>query len=82
MARVTMLWFGGVNYATPGESDAETFRTLKDAKDAFWRRADFDPYYPCVEAPEAHIWYGKEVGDYPDLVLSLGPKGAVRCERA
>ena len=79
--KVTMLWFGGSNYATPDENDAEQFRTLQAAKDAFWRRADFDPYYPCVESPEAQIFLGDAVTDYPDYLMTMGPRGGVRVER-
>lgn len=80
--RVTMLWYGGTSYAAPSAEDAEHFSSLKSAKNTFWHRADFDPRYPCVESPEAHIFIGNAVADYPDFVLSLGPRGGVRCERA
>lgn len=82
MSRVTMLWYGGSSYAAPTMDDGEVFRSFKSAKDAFWSRADFDPHYPCVESPEAHVFIGPEVTDYPDYILTLGPRGGVRVERA
>ena len=80
--KVMMMWHGGVNYAVPTADDAEEFPSLKAAKDAFWRRADFDPYYPCVDSPEAWIFIGNSVGDYPDRIMRLGKHGAVIVERA
>ena len=87
--RVTMFWHGGPSYAvfdTHNPEDAEEFASLRDARNAFWRRADFDRYYPCVDSPEAWILKGpagSNIGaEYPDFLLTLGPRGGVRCERA
>lgn len=88
--RVTMFFHGGSSYApfdTLDPRDAEEFATLAAAKSAFESRADrSDPYYPCVESPAAWICKGpaaRNIGaEYPDLILTLGPRGAVRCERA
>lgn len=79
---VTMLWHGGSSYAVPTDEDAERFASLKEAKEEFWRRADYDPYYPCVENPEAWIFIGRTVGEYPDRIMRLGKRGAVVVERA
>jgi len=80
--RVTMLWHGGSNYAVPTEDDGETFASLKDAKAAFWRRADFDPRFPCVENSEAWIYFGGTVHDNgPDRILRIGTRGGVVVER-
>ena len=77
-----MLWYGGPSYAVGGWDDIERFSSIKAARDAFWSRADFDPYYPCVENPEAWIWYRAlppQNGDlYPDAVMTMGPRGGVR----
>ena len=79
-----MLWYGGVNYSVGGYDDIEEFSSLQDAKDSFWRRADFDPYYPCVEQPEAWIWFKTMPDDngdlYPDAVMTLGPRGGVHVD--
>lgn len=78
------LWYGGANYAPPNpERDLEEFDSLKAAKQAFLNRADFDPYYPCVdrELTEMHIYFDEYSEDGPDLVLFLGPKGGIRVER-
>ena len=79
------LWYGGSNYSAPDPSrDLETFASLQDAKDTFWRRADFDPHYPCVdeETAELHVYFGAEYNeDGPDRIVRMGPRGGVRAER-
>ena len=86
--KVTMFWHGGSNYAcfdTHDPKDAEEFDSLSAAKRSFESRADFDPYYPCVESPEAWIFNGSAESnlgaEYPDYVLTLGPRGGVQCSR-
>ena len=83
--RVYALWYGGSNYAAPEIKDREEFRSLQAAKDALWRRADFDPFYPCVddEACEMQVYRTDpaELADpYPDLIIKLGPRGGIRVE--
>jgi hypothetical protein len=85
---VTMMWHGGSGYSAPTMEDAEQFPSLKAAKDEFASRV-YDPYYPCVTqdtqdngGPSAWVFFGTEAGDYPDRLLSFGPRGAVVCERA
>ena len=86
--KVYVLWHGGSNYACPDvRRDIEEFSSLKSAKDSLQARADFDPYYPCVdsEACEMHIFLTDPRGtdqEYPDRVLRLGPRGGVICEQA
>ncbi len=79
--RVTMLWYGGSNYAAPDPvRDVEQFDSLRACREAFENRADFDPYYPCVESPEAHVFIGHHddlTDAYPDRILTLGKRGAV-----
>lgn len=89
MAKVTMFWHGGSSYAcfdVHSARDAEVFDSLADARRAFERRADFDPHYPCVESPEAWIFYGDShpvIGEeYPDRIIRLGKRGGVIVERA
>lgn len=80
------LFYGGSNYAAPNghdEQDIERFDSLKDAKDAFWRRVDFDPYYPCVDEDTAEmaVYFGTEYHENgPDRVIRLG-RGGVKVER-
>ena len=95
MANVVMFWHGGLSYAAPDTSDkrdAEQFDSLASAKRAFAARTN-DSYYPCVDGdtpddggPTAWVFIGrvKDVlgADYPDYVLSFGPRGGVICERA
>jgi hypothetical protein len=95
--RVTMFWHGGSGYAAPdmhSERDAEVFDSIADAKRAFAARADHDPYYPCVDdcspedsGPEAWLFFGKPSdhpilgAEYPDRLLSFGPRGGVVVSR-
>lgn len=85
MAKVAALWYGGSSYADPDpDRDLERFDSLQDAKRAFEARADFDPYYPCVdeETCEMHVYLGGEYHeDGPDRVLRIGKRGGVRVER-
>ena len=91
----TMFWHGGSSYAvfdTHNPRDAEEFRSIKDAKDAFWRRLG-DRYYPCVSdaipddgGPEAWLFLCPKrdaIGqDYPDRIIKFGPRGGVIVEPA
>lgn len=80
---ITAQYFGP-NLVAPEGNDVEHFSSLQDAKDALWRRADFDPYYPCQdESAEMVIWRGTltDVTDlYPDYRLYVGPKGGIKKE--
>jgi hypothetical protein len=82
---VTCLWYGGSNYSAPDpDRDLERFDTLNDAKAAFWRRADFDPQYPCVDEDrcEMHVYLGEYTGNGPDRIIKMGRRGGVIVERA
>lgn len=72
-------------YSTPYPDDYETFDSIKEAKEAFWRRCDFDPRFPCVdkEFAEMHLFFGlpAEQDCYPDRILTIGPRDGIRCER-
>jgi hypothetical protein len=85
---VYMEWFGGPSYAPPTQDDRERFESIKDAKEAFWRRSDYEPGFPCVEDSEALLYFAGRKGDndetggeYPDRRLTIGPRGGVRIER-
>ena len=90
---VWMLWSGGVNYSSPYPDQAERFSSLHAAVWEFSRRTEHESsYYPGaypepVDAggPSATITFGPQPpgGDfYPDRVLSFGPRGGVRVQRA
>ena len=78
---VTALWYGSSSYAAPTADDAETFPSLYQAVQTFQARADFDPEYPCVDGPAMLIFRGRSIGEYPDYVIELGPRGGVRIGR-
>ena len=93
--KVTMFWHGGVSYAcfdTHDPKDAEVFESIERAKRAFKNRA-WDRFYPCVDecepgegGPEAWLFFGDKHpvlgGDYPDRIMSFGPRGGVVVSRA
>ena len=62
--------------------DAEPHNTLKDATLAYKEVADeLDQYGQPIEA-SIHIAPSKlKIDEYPDYVLSLGPRGGVRVDR-
>ena len=85
--QVTWLWYGGSSYAPSLPEDAETFPSIIAAMDEFSSRFS-DPYFPCVYAdtpemggPSAWCFYGDDVGEYPDFIISCGPRGGVRRDR-
>ena len=81
--RYTAQYFGA-NLALPEGTEVEYFDSLQSAKNAFWRRTDFDPQYPCQDnSAEMLLWKGMllDVEDlYPDYRLYIGPKGGVNKE--
>ena len=83
--KVTAMWFGGSSYAVPYPDDVEHFDSLRAAKDAFWSRADFDPYYPCVDKDTTEMWISfgvHESIEYPDRIIKFGPRGGIVVEYA
>jgi hypothetical protein len=79
-----MLWYGGSNYANPELADAEKFPSVAAALHAFRIRAEGrDSYYPCVESSSALIYASDPAtmrDPYPDLRITMGPRGGVRKE--
>ena len=63
--------------------DAERYTTLAAAKDRFWMCAVELARYggPVVQATLHIAERRDEVVEYPDFVLSLGPRQGVRMER-
>lgn len=92
--KVSMLWYGGANYAPPMPEDLERFDSLRELTDELHSRRR-DPYYPCAYEPThydpdgrltiAHIYRGHDPLDadaYPDAVASIGPRGGIRIDPA
>ena len=92
--KVYGIFHGGCNYSqTITNRDVEEFRSIKQARDIFESRVDFDPYYPCVdESAEMLLFFSDPRNDetddeslidpgYPDMVLSMGPRGGVHILR-
>lgn len=86
--KVYGLWHGGSNYSQGGREDIETFDSLREARDAFERRASgTDSYYPGVsdETPEgggSEMWLWPEMPDndgdlYPWRTMTFGPRGGI-----
>ena len=84
--RVYGIFHGGHSYSTHWTvEDIEQFNSLHHAKETFWSRTDWDPYYPCTdESAEMWIFLADPVeGDilhsdlYPDRIINLGPRGGV-----
>lgn len=83
--KVWTQWWGGCNYAHPMRNDYEEFRSLKNAIANFQSRFT-DTYYPCVSEVDATMLVWKydptnERDPYPDLEITLGPRGGIRRER-
>lgn len=85
------LWYGGPSYAPSYHDEAEAFPSLRAAADEHWRReCGSDPYYPTVTDSETWLYGPFPAGtpresvsfDYPDRIITIGPRGGVRVERA
>ena len=63
--------------------EAERHATLRDAVAAFREVAnELGRYGQRIEASVHIAAKRSECDEYPDYVLSVGPRGGVRCERA
>lgn len=59
------------------------FDSISAAKDDFLSSArELDNYGQKFEASIHIADFLEEVAEYPDFVLSLGPKGGLKCQRA
>ncbi len=74
------LWYGGSSYGAPDPArDGETFNSIRQAGRILQAREDGDPYRPCVEGSEMHLYAGGVYHENgPDVVPTLGPRGGVR----
>jgi hypothetical protein len=62
--------------------EAKFFQSKGAAVDAFERTArELDRYGQKIEA-SLHLGNKDDLSEYPDFVLSLGPRGGLRVERA
>ena len=92
--KVYGIFHGGHSYSTYWTNrDVEQFDSIQQAKDTFWRRTDFDPYYPCTDET-ASMWLfftdprNQELAEtdlidpgYPDRILELGKRGGILVTR-
>ena len=79
---VTVQFDYGYNYAAPSGKHCERYGSIKEAKEVFSSRLDFDPRFPCVDSETSHmlVYFGlhKDVTDfYPDRSYAVGKKGGI-----
>lgn len=64
-------------------NEAERHTTLRDAVSAYREVAnELNRYGQRIDASLHIAAKRSEIDEYPDYVLSVGPRGGVRCERA
>lgn len=86
--KVWTMWHGGPNYAAPDQfqrRDVEPFPSIAEARAEFEYRATSPYGFPGVEGSTMYIFftYPHRDGDaFPDRVLTQGPPGGTRMERA
>ena len=80
-----MFFHGGHSYAPfdVHNGTPERFDTLEDARWAFESRTvGFDRYYPCTDETATAWLFAEDPrrtgADYPDRVITLGPRNGVR----
>ena len=78
--KVFAQFYGGHSYAFPYPHEFEIFKSIKEAKDVFKNRIDFNLKYPCIdETASMQIYFSQR--DYPDRILKIGKKGGIVYER-
>ena len=93
MMKAWAVFNGGVNYS-PGSPhelrDIEEFRSIAAAGDALYARVhDWVPGFGNVDRETAsmHVWLAcpndgaGDVQEYPDRVITIGPRDGIRIER-
>lgn len=83
--KVTAQFHNWPNLAHPFPEDVQHFRSLRQAVDVFRRRvAGYDTRYPTV-TDTATFWivwgHLDAMPDYPDRIVSVGPRGGVKARR-
>lgn len=83
---VWAAWHGGPNYSPTPTDEAEPFPSLAAVRAMMTDRADNrDGTTPCVTDDEVTVWFydpREEADPYPDRLLTRGPRGGIRVERA
>lgn len=65
------------------DGDYVRYESKADAIESFARTArELDRFGQHIEASLHYPTQDHKVHDYPDYVLSLGPRGGIRCEKA
>lgn len=87
--KVYTLWHGGSGSYMPGSipDDVEAFPSIAAAAREHERRqSGGDPFYPAVGSDSAtwvYLYEPSEFEDnYPDRIITTGPRGGTRIERA
>jgi hypothetical protein len=68
------IFVGGSSYSI---GEPEYFKSIPAIKNALWRRLDDQRMYPCLDDDAYFECYVGEVGDYPDFVIKVGPRGGM-----
>lgn len=77
------LWFDLYLHCDTAKRDAVRCRTLREAVARFRQLASVYDAWECAP-PQGliHLSCQGEIVAEPDYVLSVGPRGGIRCERA
>jgi len=68
------IFVGGSSYSI---GEPEYFKSIPAIKNALWRRLDDQRMYPCLDDDAYFECYVGEVGDYPDFIIKVGPRGGM-----
>ncbi len=68
------IFVGGSSYSI---GEPEYFKSIPAIKNALWRRLDDQRMYPCLDDDACFECYVGEVGDYPDFIIKVGPRGGI-----
>jgi hypothetical protein len=77
------VFYGGSSYSAPYARDAKEFHSLKAVKNRYyWALHDEDREFPAVNTERAMVvvWNRcphEEFDPYPDLVITVGPRGGL-----
>ena len=92
---VWAVFNGGHGSYSPGDvhnpRDVESFASLRAAGvELWWRHRGARSYYPCVgDDASLHVYISDPSAgtdgpayEYPDRIITIGPRGGIRMERA
>lgn len=86
MKFAAQMWTELGNFANPRDKEPCITGSLKDIKAEFdqWR-ALHDRYYDLDQLVNgqicANVYRGDTIGEYPDFMLVLGPRGGIKKQR-